>query len=322
MLDELTVLMRKGRGFTYDAGGAGQGALARLDGEDRTYPTTGLDDLDKRVGGWPLGQLTVLAGRPGAGKSAVATSAMLRTAKAGNSALFFSLEMVKEQLGARMLTDLAYDHMLPIVYEDVLNRCVEPRARRRLDAAAEALAKLPVHIEEQRGLTMADVAARSRKIAAALLREGKQLRVIFIDHMMLMRSSDRYAGNRVREVGEISEGLTELAQELDVAVVALCQLNRQVETRDNKRPTLSDLRDSGEVEQNASLVIFLYRSAYYLEQTRYDEPDLEKKRQEMLEKTRNKLEFIIAKNRNVRTGVVEAFVDIGANAIRNASFHQ
>jgi len=137
---------------------------------------------------------------------------------------------------------------------------------------------------------------------------------------MLMRSSDRYAGNRVREVGEISEGMTELAQELDVAVVALCQLNRQVETRDNKRPTLSDLRDSGEVEQNASLVIFLYRSAYYLEQTRFDEPELEKKRQEMLEKTRDKLEFIVAKNRNGRVGVVEAFVNIGANAIRNASF--
>ena len=138
--------------------------------------------------------------------------------------------------------------------------------------------------------------------------------------MMLVRSSDRYAGNRVREVGEISEGLMALAQELDVAVVALCQLNRGVEGRDNKRPTLADLRDSGEVEQNASLVIFLYRPAYYLEQKREDDPEIEREREALLEKHRHRLEFIVSKNRNGRPGVVDAFVNIGANAVRNASF--
>ena len=124
----------------------------------------------------------------------------------------------------------------------------------------------------------------------------------------------------MREVGEISEGLNELAQELDVAMVALCQLNRQVEGRENKRPTLSDLRDSGEIEQNASLVTFLYRPAYYLERMKSDDPEQNAARDDLLTKFRNKLEIIIDKNRNGRVGVVEAFVDIGANAVRNASF--
>ena len=138
--------------------------------------------------------------------------------------------------------------------------------------------------------------------------------------MMLVRSTDRYSGNRVREIGEISEGLNELAQELDVAMVALCQLNRQVEGRENKRPMLSDLRDSGEIEQNASLVMFLYRPAYYLARERSDDPEENEVIGSKLTQLRNKLEFIVDKNRNGRVGVVDAFVDIGANAVRNASF--
>ena len=103
-------------------------------------------------------------------------------------------------------------------------------------------------------------------------------------------------------------------------MVALCQLNRQVEGRENKRPMLSDLRDSGEVEQNASLVTFLYRPAYYLERMRSDDPEENAARDAQLARVRNKLEWIIDKNRNGRVGVVESFVDIGANAVRNSSF--
>ena len=199
MLDEVAVAMRKGRGLSYGAGDAGKGAMDRLS-------TTGLADLDKWIGAWPLGELTILAGRPGSGKSAVASSTMLRTADAGNAAIFFSLEMVREQLGARMLTDLAYDHARPIFYEDVLNRRIDARARQRLEVAHDKLRRLPIHIEEQRGLMVAEIAARSRKFAASQLRAGKQLRVIYVDHMMLVRSSDRYRGNRVREVGGDQRG--------------------------------------------------------------------------------------------------------------------
>ena len=128
MLDDATIAMRPSKRLSYDAGGAGEGAIARLDGTDRAYPTTGLADLDKWLGGWPLGELSVLAGLPGSGKPRSASSTMLRTAKAGNPAMLFSLEMTRVQLGARMLTDLAYDHKHPITYEDVVNRRVD-RAR-------------------------------------------------------------------------------------------------------------------------------------------------------------------------------------------------
>src|SRR4029079_693099 len=112
-----------------------------------------------------------------------------------------------------------------------------------------------------------------------------------------------------------SDGLATLAKDLDVAVVALSQLNRGVEGRDNKRPGLSDLRDSGAIEQDASLVIFAYRAAYYLE-TRVDDPAENTAREAALQRVKNKIEFIIAKNRNGRVGTVDAFCDIGANAIR------
>lgn len=320
-IDGVLSEIRSGRRLSYNAGQAGEAALAHMDGTDRKYPTTGLKDLDYRLGGWPLGQLSVLAGRPGAGKSAVASSMLWRTAEAGNSAVFYSLEMTKEQLGARLLTDLAYVRQDPIEYQDILNRTgIDARRRERLNDARAKLAELPINIEEQRGLTVSEIAARSRKIAVQRAKEGRPLKLIFVDHMMLIRSTDRYSGNRVREVGEISEGLTLLAQELDVAIVALCQLNRNVEGRDNKRATLSDLRDSGEVEQNASTVTFLYRPAYYLEMEKSDDKEFEAVRLKKLDELRNTLELNVAKNRNGMVGVVSVFVDIGANAVRNAAF--
>ena len=177
MIDNVLADMRTGQRLSYDAGGAGAAALARLDSDARAYPTTGLEDLDKMIGGWPLGQLSVVAGRPGAGKSAVATSTLLRTAKTGIPAAFFSLEMTREQLGSRMLADLAYTRNAPIMYEDILNRRVDSGRRHRLEEAQSRLAQLPISIEEQQGLSVAEIAARSRKIAATATRAGQRLRV-------------------------------------------------------------------------------------------------------------------------------------------------
>lgn len=320
-IDGVLSEIRSGRRLSYSAGQAGEAAIQHMEGSDRAYPTTGLTDLDRMLGGWPLGQLSVLAGRPGAGKSAVASTMLWRTADVGNSAIFYSLEMTKEQLGARLLTDISYVRQSPIEYRDILNRAnVDEYRRKRLADAKTKLDALPINIEEQRGLTVSEIASRSRKIAVQRAKEGKPLKIIFVDHMMLVRSTDRYSGNRVREVGEISEGLTLLAQELDVAIVALCQLNRNVEGRDNKRANLSDLRDSGEVEQNASTVTFLYRPAYYLEMEKSDDDELEHLRKQKLAELRNTLELNVAKNRNGMVGVVTSFVDIGSNAVRNAAF--
>lgn len=319
-IDDVISSLRAGRRQAYDAAGAADIALRHLSSEDRTYPTTGLADLDAICGGWPLGQLSIWAGRPGMGKSACATGAVLRASSAGHGVGFFSLEMQGEQLGARLMTDLAYTNREPIFYEDIINRRdIGDNAVRRLMRASEAMRGLPVSIEEQRGLTLAEIQARSRKMANEFDRQGRKLACVFVDHLGLVRASARYRGNRVNEVMEISDGLATMAKELDCAVIALCQLNRAVEGRENKRPSLSDLRDSGALEQDASLVIFTYRPAYYLEQ-RLDDPEKDAARQRLLEQTRNKLELFVAKNRNGRCGTVDAFVDIGANAIRNASY--
>jgi len=232
--------------------------------------------------------------------------------------LFFSLEMTGKQLGSRLLTDIAYTHSDPIFYQDVLKRKIDDRQRARLMQAREFIASLPIIIEEQRGLTISDIMARSRKVARKFEDDGGSLDVIFVDHMLLVKPSQRYSGNRVREVAEISDGLATLAKQLNCAVVALCQLNRGVEGRDVKRPTLSDLRDSGAIEEDASTVTFIYRPAYYLAQTRL-QGDAEIKRQELLEAQKNVLEFIVAKNRNGEAGIVDAFVEIGANAVPGVS---
>lgn len=321
-LDDVIASQRTGKLREYDAGGAARIALAHLDGDTPGYPTTGLIDLDRMIGGWPRGQLSIIAGRPGMGKSAIATSTFLKAARKGHAGVFFSLEMVGEQLGARLLTDLAYQHRDPIHYEDMLHRRLEPRHVERLRKASEELDGLPVKIIEQRGLTMAEIAAMSRKAATEFDRKGQPLEVIFVDHMLLVKASQRYAGNRVREVAEISDGLATLAKDLNVAVVALCQLNRAVEGRESKRPSLSDLRDSGAIEEDASVVIFSYRPAYYIEREKSDDAALEQARQDQLARVRNLIEFGVAKNRNGRVGIVNAFVDIGANAIRNGGFEK
>lgn len=316
-LNDVGASLRQAKRSTYTASGAGDSAIANLDAVDSRSPTTGLTDLDRVLGGWPKGELSVVAGRPGMGKSAFATTALLRAAKAGHGCMFFSLEMTERQLGARMLTDVAYVKDRPILYQDVLRRNVVDLDRPRLQQARDILAKFPITIEEQRGLTITDIATRSRKLAAHYDKDGGTLDVVFVDHMLLVKPSSRYSGNRVREVAEISDGLASLAKELDCAVVALCQLNRGVEGRDSKRPTLSDLRDSGAIEEDASTVTFVYRPVYYLEQIKPEKPDEIEKHEEKVAAKRNVLEFIVAKNRNGAVGIVDADVHIGANAIRN-----
>jgi replicative DNA helicase len=320
-LDEVLSTVRSQKRRSYDAGIAGRSAIDMLSSECAAYPTTGLVDLDAMLGGWPRGELSVLAGRPGTGKSAVASSVVLKAAKAGHPVAFFSLEMHGAQLGARMLTDLVFTGERPIHYEDILKRrAMNDHDLRRLEGAQAMLERLPIRIEEQRGLSVAEIGARSRKIAAECERNGKCLAMVVVDHMHIVKASDRYAGNRNRELAEISGGLTTIAKDLDVSMLALCQLSRAVEGRENKRPSMPDLRESGAIEEDASVIIFLYRAAYYLEKQRFDNEDDERERIEALERVRNRLELGVDKNRNGRVGIVDAFVDIGANAIRNASF--
>ena len=320
-VDAVLSSLRQAVRRSYDAAGSAMSVFEHLEAQDRTYPTTGLTDLDEKLGGWPLGQLSIVAGRPGMGKSAMATSAVLRAAQSGDGVVFFSLEMQAEQLGSRLLTDLCFDDGV-VLYKDILNRKIYPETYKRLREARMRLQGLPIWIEEKRGLTMTDIAARARKAAARFDRKGQRLRLIVVDHIGLVRASQRYSGNRVRELAEITDALATLAKDLDCAVVGLCQLNRQVEKQENKRPGLADLRESGAIEEDASAVVFVYRPAYYLEIQRFDDAAAELARQDALRQCRNKMEFIIAKNRNGVTGTVDAFVDIGAHAIRDLARDQ
>lgn len=323
-LNDVRSSTRQGESHSYDGQGAAEAAFEHMLGEAAPIISTGLADLDEITGGWPRSELSIVAGRPGMGKSAFTVSSLLRSARAGHASVFFSLEMTRKQLGARMLTDLAYVASDRICYEDILKQRVQSqRLIDRLKASGKHLSELDVFIEEQRGVTVSQIIAKAQARANELARAGKRLDVVYVDHIGLVKPSSRYAGNRHREIAETTDALAGMAKELGCAVVGLCQLNRGVEGRESKRPGLSDLRDSGSIEEDASAVMFLFREAYYLRLAgRKDDHEEEMRRQAMLEATDNMLEIIVAKNRNGRTGTVAAFADMGANAIRNAGYER
>ncbi len=320
-IDTVMSMLRTSKPAVHTVDDVVEAAIQHIQNGEDVNPTTGLKDLDWMLGGWPRAQLSIIAGRPGMAKSAVATTMFRLGVANGQNHRFFSLEMTKEQMGARLLTDAAYIRQDPIYYDNLMNhRDNSDKTMERLLRTQAAMKGLGGMIEVQRGVTLADIIARSRKAANDLARKNKTLDVLWFDHIGLIRPSGRYAGNRVREVAEISDGLATLAKDLDCAVVGMCQLNRGVEGRDSKRPTLSDLRDSGAIEEDASSVMFVYRPAYYLERAKYDNPEDEQKRLNALAEERHTLELLVSKNRNGRVGTVNAWIDIGANAIRNKDY--
>lgn len=278
--------------------------------------TTGLRDLDAKTNGLQRGDFIVLAGRPGIGKSGLAIS-MLR--QSGANALLFSLEMNAEGVADRILSDMAFDQRgEPVPYFDIARGSLSMSDGERILDLQRALAgSRKIEIDPQSGLTVGQIGSRARRYKQALERQGKTLDLVCVDHMHIVRPSSRYAGNRTGELTEISGGLKSLAKELNVPVLALAQLSRKVEERDNKRPQMSDLRDSGSIEQDADVIGLIYREAYYLEKTRYDDPGKEELRVARLAQVRRELEANIAKQRNGPTGVVQLFFDPASNAARN-----
>jgi len=278
--------------------------------------TTGLKTLDNRTDGLRHGEFVLLAGRPGMGKSGLMESSARKTAAAGYNCQIFSLEMGSVSLGSRAISDLLYDSHDPVSYWKIVRgELADNQARTVIDAARD-LRDLPLIIDPQPSLTVSQIAARARKHARALERQGKTLDVVYVDHIHIIRPNDRYRGNRTAEITEISGALKALAKELNVAVVGLAQLNRSVEGRDDKRPTMADLRDSGSLEQDADLIVLLYGEEYYL-QGRCSDSSSEDKRIARLAEVRNKLELIIAKQRNGPTGSLEIFFDAASNAVRD-----
>jgi len=222
---------------------------------------TGLTDLDSRLGGLHKQDLIIIAGRPSMGKTALATNIAFHAAKniekkrSKSTVAFFSLEMSSEQLSTRILSEQSR-----IRSNDIRRGKVSEKEFEQFIETSKNIVDLPLYIDETPAITISAISNRARRIKRLF-----GLELIVVDYIQLMRSGDRKNENRVQEISEITQGLKALAKELNVPVLALSQLSRATEQRDDKRPQLSDLRESGSIEQDADVVMFVYREEYYLE---------------------------------------------------------
>ncbi len=290
-------------------------------GHGITGITWGLADVNAATGGLQRGEMVVLGARPSMGKTAVGLGIGIKAARSGAGVGFISLEMGSNRLAMRALTDIAYDWNLRVPYSDLITGKVGPKDFEGICAAKQDLNSLPLWIEEQSGLSISDLRVKVERMQDVAERSGKKIEVLIVDYLGLIAASSRYAGNRTAEVTEISAGLRQIAREHNLAMVALSQLSRGVEGRalHERRPTLSDLRDSGSIEQDADTVIFLFREAYYLAKEKGKDPDAEADRMDRLIACQNKLEFIIAKQRNGPVKTIDLYIDIACSAVRNAA---
>lgn len=318
-LGEIRSTMRRQRISSRSVGELAQAAIERLrSGAEPRLVDTGLVTLNKAIGGFPRGELTILAGRPSMGKSSIALSCMRQAARRGVCSLLISLEMLGADVTARMLSDAVFNKHTPIEYAAIMRNKVSEWDITRLSEAQQKIALLPIEIDDQRGLSMADISVRARRYHDRMTEDGKRLDTLWIDHLGHVRPTGRYAGQKVQELGEITKASMVLASELDCAVVLLCQLSRAVEARDDKRPQLQDLRESGHIEEDANTVLFAYREAYYLERMgAMDSPEKEMERMERVKNLMNVLEILGLKTRNGPVFSAKFFADMGSNAIRD-----
>lgn len=271
---------------------------------------TGLSDLDRMMGGLQASDLLILAGRPGMGKTALATNIAFNIAKAyegekqpdgtmktinGGIVGFFSLEMSAEQLATRIIAEQSGIPSYKIRRGDIR----EDDFYKITDAARE-MQSIPFYIDQTGGISIAQLTARARR-----LKRQRGLDVLVVDYLQLLSGSSKKGDNRVQEMTEITTGMKALAKELNVPIIGLSQLSRQVENRDDKRPQLSDLRESGSIEQDADVVIFVYREEYYLKNK---EPKVGTeeyfKWQTEMDQAHGRAEVIIGKQRHGPTGTV------------------
>ena len=273
--------------------------------------STGLVDIDKKLGGLHRSDLLILAGRPSMGKTSLATNIAFNIAKAyrrgalpdgtegaidGGVVGFFSLEMSAEQLAARILSEAA-----EVPSEQIRRGDMTEGEFRRFVEAAKTLEACPLYIDDTPALPIGQLAARARR-----LKREYGLDALIIDYLQLVRPGTA-RDSRVNEVSEITQGLKAIAKELDIPVVALSQLSRQVENREDKRPQLSDLRESGSIEQDADVVMFVFREEYYAEREQPSEDKLEEmaKWQERMNRLHGRAEVIIGKQRHGPIGTVD-----------------
>ena len=272
--------------------------------------STGLNDLDGKMGGLQSSDLIILAGRPSMGKTALVTNIAYNVAKNYESEIlpdgtrkllnggcvgFFSLEMSAEQLATRILSEQA-----EIASEKIRRGMIDQSEFDRLYEVSQVMSKAPLFIDQTGGITIAQLSARARK-----LKRQHGLDLLIVDYLQLLSAGKRSGEGRVQEITEITTGLKALAKELEVPIIALSQLSRQVEQREDKRPQLSDLRESGSIEQDADVVMFVFREEYYVERLKPNEGTAEfTEWQQKMIQVAGKAELIIGKQRHGPVGTV------------------
>ena len=262
---------------------------------------TGLRDLDDRLGGLHKSDLIIIAGRPSMGKTALATNIAFNAAKKiqdnekNSSVAFFSLEMSSEQLSTRILAEQSR-----IKSNDIRRGRISEEQFDKFIEASKNISELPLYIDETPAISIAALSNRARRIKRIY-----GLDMVVVDYIQLMTASNSRKDGRVQEISEITQGLKALAKELSVPVLALSQLSRAVEQRDNNKPQLADLRESGSIEQDADVVMFVYREAYYLERKEPKPGTIEYAEwQAKMGEVSNMAEIIVGKQRHGPTGNV------------------
>ncbi len=265
-------------------------------GSELTGLATGFRDLDKKLGGLQPANLVVVASRPSMGKSTLVSNIATNVAMTGGTVAIFSLEMSREEIVQRLLCSTGRVDSMKLRTGQL-----GPQLWQKVVHAASKMYQIPVYIDDSPQLTVTDIRAKSRR-----LRRAHGLQLIIIDYLQLMQGSARE--NRQQEIAEISRSLKNLARELDVPILAVSQLNRSLESREDKRPRLGDLRESGAIEQDADIVMFIYRHEYY-------HPEAQD--------TKGLAEVIVAKHRSGSTGMVQMtflpeftlFSDLGRDVV-------
>jgi len=288
-----------------------------LDEPRDTGISSGIHVLDSMIGGFRPGELILVAGRPGMCKTGLALNLSRSAAQSGHKVLYVSAEMDVRELAARLCSDLIYQSTSrTVAYKGLLDRRWNGGDRQYIEEAVNKYRDLPLTILDRSAPSLPDIKRAAMRI------EG--LDMIVVDYLGLMKAGDRYSGNRVQEVSEISHGLKNLAREMNIPVIALSQLNRGVESRDDKQPLLSDLRDSGDLEQDANLVLFVYREYYYRQkeaegaqaasysQAARDQAAID---QAEIDRLANTITVIVGKQRNGPTGSVDLSINLQTGSI-------
>lgn len=288
---------------------------AQKDPTQRT-PSTGLRALDEQMPlrGLAAGGLTVLAGRPGMGKTLTASVLARNVARSGGGAIYFSLEVTSAEISARVVSSfMGGAHPS---YADFMTGHVSPAQLTHFQDTAASLREWPLYIDDTPQLGIGEIAANAEAMARQWAKRGIPLRLVVIDHAKIVRPPKEARGNAVEALGMVANGAKVLAKRLRCNVVLCCQLNRSVEGRDDKRPSMADLRASGEIEEAADAVVLLYRPAYYLQKSpKYIAGDPAALSE--YDRQKNTLELIVDKSRQGKTGIVTVWCDPAHSSVND-----